>query len=93
MSFHRPFLIVITFVLLALNIEGQTGVSAVSGTVADAQGQAVAGAAVKLISVGQGGERLVAAGADERQSISHGEQSNPIEPGATHHPPKGVAPG
>lgn len=56
-SFNRSFLLLFTFVLFAWNIEGQTGVSVVSGTVADAQGQVVAGATVKLVSVGQGGER------------------------------------
>ena len=82
MSFHRPFLIVITFVLLALNIEGQTGVSAVSGTVADAQGQAVAGAAVKLISVGQGGERTVttdSGGAFSFSSVTPGTYTLQVE--------------
>ena len=63
-SFFTAFILLI----LAVGINAQSGTSAVNGTVVDAQGNPVAGAAVVLISTGQSTQRTAAT--DESGSYS-----------------------
>ncbi|MEQ1765022.1 MAG: TonB-dependent receptor [Pyrinomonadaceae bacterium] len=51
------FALLAAFVLISSSTLAQSGTSSVNGTVADAQGQVVAGATVKLTSTGQGTTR------------------------------------
>jgi hypothetical protein len=70
------------FVLMAIDISAQSGTSAINGSVADAQGQVVAGASVKLISTGQNTQRTTTTdgnGAYSFASVTPGTYSIEVE--------------
>lgn len=70
------------FVLFANSVSAQSGTSAVNGTVVDGQGQIVAGATVKLVSVGQGTSRTATtdgSGAFAFSAVTPGKYSIEVE--------------
>lgn len=70
------------FVIFAQSVSAQSGTSSVNGTVVDGQGQVVAGATVKLVSVGQGTSRTTTTdggGAFAFSAVTPGKYSIEIE--------------
>src|SRR5215203_3673820 len=70
------------FVLITTSVFAQSGTSAVNGTVVDGQGQVVAGATVKLTSIGQGTSRTTTtdgSGAFSFSSVIPGTYSIEVE--------------
>lgn len=70
------------FVIFVQSVSAQSGTSAVNGTVVDGQGQVVAGATVKLVSVGQGTSRTTTtdgSGAFAFSAVTPGKYSIEIE--------------